>query len=129
MKPVLIFGIQVIACVLLAAAASAQTTAPSNPPPRGDARPPESGNETLTAEQQAKVKSVLSAYKPASLTAADAKVIKRTLRDAGMRRSKALDAAITAAGFSPERLETLDPRPSAPPPGGGDAPGGAPPPK
>ena len=80
----------------------------------------------MSVEQVAKVKSVLSAYKAASLTADDAKAIKRALRDAGMRHSPALDQAITAAGFSPARLEALDPRP-AQPPAGGDGPGGAPP--
>ena len=107
-------------------AATAQSAAPPNPPPPADTRPQGSGPAALSAEQLAKVKTVLSAYKPAALTADDAKAIKRAFRDAGMRRSAALDAAISAAGFSPERLEVLDPRP-AQPPGGGDRPGGAPP--
>ena len=70
-----------------------------------------------TAAELAKVKAVLAPYKSASLTADDAKLIKRTLRDAGMRRSAAPDAAITAADFSPARLDHLDPPPSRPAPG------------
>lgn len=133
MRQRLLTHIQALAALLLAGAitaapSTAQPVAASSPPPRGEARPQEHGTVALTAEQVAKVKSVLAAYKPASLSVDDAKAIKRALRDAGMRHSKALDAAITAAGFSPERLEVLDPRPARPPVVGG-APGGAAPPK
>ena len=69
---------------------------------------------------------MLAAYKPAALTADDAKIVKRAFRDAGMRHSSALDKAITDAGFSPARLEALDPRPPRPP-GDGPAPAGGPP--
>lgn len=106
---------------LPAAAQPAGTTQPTQP------RPPRADEPTsLTAEQQAKVKAVLAPYKPASLTADDAKAIKRAFRDAGLRRSAVLDKAITAAGFSPERLETLDPRPAQPPPGAPPSGNGAP---
>ena len=88
------------------------------------AQPPSSASASAvapaqgpTAAELAKVKAVLAPYKSASLTADDAKLIKRTLRDAGMRRSAALDAAITAAGFSPARLDELDPPPPRPAPG------------
>jgi hypothetical protein len=124
MKHFLILGTVLVTAAITTA--TAQTAAPSNPPPRTVTRPLDQGPATLSAEQVAKVKSVLSAYKSASLTADDAKAIKRGLRDAGMRHSPALDKAITDAGFSPERLEALDPRP-AQPPGDGDRPGGAPP--
>ena len=50
---------------------------------------------------------MLAAYKPAALTADDAKAIKRAFRDAGMRHSPALNRAITDAGFSLARLEAL----------------------
>ena len=76
--------------------------------------------QALTAEQLAKLKSVLAPYKAASLKVADAKLIKRTLRDAGMRRSRALDAALLAAGFDPRRLDELDPPPARPPQDGND---------
>ena len=68
----------------------------------------------LTAAELAKVKTVLAPYKPASLSVEDAKTIKRSLRNAGLRRSRELDAALVAAGFSPEKLDLLDPPPPRP---------------
>ena len=120
---------QILATVLLAVAmteATAQTNSASTPPQRGEARPPNTGPGTLSAEQFAKVKAVLSAYKPASLTVSDAKALKRALRDAGLRPGPALDKALADAGFSAERLEALDPRPARPP-ADGDVPAGPPP--
>jgi hypothetical protein len=70
--------------------------------------------QTLTAEQLAKVKTVLAAYKPGALTADDAKTIKRTLRDAGMRPGPALDKALSEQGFSAARLDVLAPPPPRP---------------
>jgi hypothetical protein len=96
-------------------AASAPSNAPPGPPP----------SQTLTAEQLSKVKNVLAAYKPATLTTDDAKMIKRTLRDAGMRPGPALDKALADAGFSAERMDVLAPPPPRPA-GEGNAP---PPPK
>jgi hypothetical protein len=68
----------------------------------------------LTAEQHAKVKSVLASYKPATLTADDAKNIKRTLRDSGIRPGPALDKALSENGFSTEKLDALAPPPPRP---------------
>ena len=108
---------------LLAAAIIALSAAPAIAQPAGAAppiqpRPAQPDEPTaLTAEQKAGVSAVLAPYKPDRLTADDAKAIKRALRDAGLRRSLVLDKAITAAGFSPERLEILDPRPAQQPPG------------
>ena len=53
-----------------------------------DGKPPDRPEEVLTDAQRAKIKSVLAPYKAASLTADDAKLIKRTLREAGIRRSR-----------------------------------------
>ncbi len=75
--------------------------------------------QALTAAELVKVKAVLAPYTPATLTAEQAKLIKRSLRDAGMRRSPALDTALVAAGFSPAKLDALDPPPPRP---AGDAP-------
>jgi hypothetical protein len=79
-----------------------------NGPPSPNAGAP----QALTAAEQAKV--VLAPYKPASLSADDAKALKRALREAGLRRSRELDAALRAAGFSPEKLDVLDPPPLRP---------------
>jgi hypothetical protein len=97
---------------------AAMVLAQSASPPL-DARPPGPAQESLTAAQLAKVKAVLAPFKGKTLTTEDAKALKRALRDAGMRRGPALDAAVAAEGFSAERMEALDPRPagaSAPPP-------------
>jgi hypothetical protein len=70
--------------------------------------------QALTAAELAKVKAILTPYKPASLTTEDAKTIKRTLRDVGLRKSRELDAALVASGFSPEKLDLLNPPPPRP---------------
>jgi hypothetical protein len=96
---------------------------PSAKPAVGDAKPsaPQDGKpadpaeQPLTAAQLAKIKSVLAPYRAGGLTADDAKLIKRTLRDAGMRRGRALGDALLAAGFDPRRLDELDPPPARPP--------------
>ena len=82
-------------------------------------RPDDRKSSPLSAEQVAKVKAVLAAHTPATLKADDAKAIKRALRDAGLPHNAALDKAIADAGFSPKKLEELDPRPTrsaGPPP-------------
>lgn len=76
-------------------------------PPRG--RDDNKENQTLTSEQRATVKSILSQYNAASLTADDAKAIHRALREAGLRGGRALNDAITEAGFDPQDLRRLDP--------------------
>ena len=101
---------------LLAGAAYSQTSPPARP--AGGASGPGSSSgmvaQVLTAAQLAIVTKVLAPYKPASLTADDAKLIKRTLRDSGLPRSPELDAALNAAGFSPAKLDQLDPPPPRP---------------
>jgi hypothetical protein len=109
--------------------ATAQTPSASSRPIAGDTKssappngkPADRPEEALTAAQLAKIKSVLAPYKAASLTADDAKLIKRTLRDAGIRRSRALGDALLAAGFDPRRLDELDPPPARPPHDGKDS--------
>jgi hypothetical protein len=109
-----------VAGIACAAGADAQT-APAAAVTRDDTRPGAQGPATLSPAQVAKVKAVLAPFKADSLTVDDAKAIKRTLRDAGMRPSPALDQALRAEGFSAERLDQLDPRPPGPP-GGGEQP-------
>jgi len=97
-------------CALISAAAVAQ------------ARPPEppASQAPLTADQLAKVRSVLANYKADALTTESAKALKRALRDAGFRPGPALDAALNSSGFSVQKLDLLDPRP-APGPASGPA--------
>ena len=121
--------LQIFATALLVVAmtgAAAQTPAASNPPQGAEARPRDMRPATLSAEQVAKLRKLLSAYQPASLTVGDAKALKRALRDAGLRPGPALDKALADAGFSAERLQALDPRPTRPP-GDGGGPAGPPP--
>lgn len=122
---------KILASCFLALAISTVTGAqtPSAKSAGGDAKPssPQNGKPAdrpeavLTAAQLAKIKSVLAPYKPASLSADDAKLIKRTLRDAGIRRSRALGDALLAAGFDPRRLDELDPPPARPPQDGNNS--------
>ncbi len=94
-------------CLLLTFAQQGQAgyLAENRPPPR---------DQALTASQQAHVKTVLSKYKPSTVTIKDAKAIHQALfRDAGLRAGPALDAVIRSAGFDPFKLRDL-----APPPGG-----------
>ena len=73
------------------------------------------GPQAFSAAELVKIKAILAPYKPAGLSANDAKAIKRSLRDAGFRRSRELDAALIAAGFSPDKMDILDPPPPRPP--------------
>ncbi len=104
---------------------------PSSPPPTqaaSNTRPGAPPMQNLTAEQLAKIKTVLASYKPTSLTTDDAKNIKRTLRDTGIRPGPALDKALSEAGFSAEKLDALAPPPPRPA-GEGNAPPPPPPKK
>ena len=92
-------------------ATSAQKT--STVPVTSPAAAP-SGN--LSAAQLQKIKEILAPYKLAKLSPDDAKLIKRQLRDAGMRPSPALEDAMRAAGFPLQKLDELDPRPPGPAP-------------
>ena len=114
------------ASTLLTGAANGQSPPPARPASGASASAGAPGGATaqaLNAAQLATVKTTLAPYKPGSLTADDAKLIKRTLRDAGLPRSPALDAVLAAAGFSPAKLDQLDPPPLRP------ADGNAPPPQ
>jgi hypothetical protein len=87
--------------------------APAKPGNSGSA--PAQPQTALTPAQLAKVKEILSPYKANSLTVDDAKAIKRNFRDAGMRPGPALAEAVRTTGFSLQKMEELDPRPSGPP--------------
>jgi hypothetical protein len=99
---------------------------PAPPRTAGERPPAAPASQALTAAELSTINTVLAPYKPASLTAEDAKKIKRTLRDAGLRRSRELDAALNAAGFSPDKLDALDPPPLRP---AGEGAASPPPPK
>ena len=135
-KPAALAAAILVASALLASAANSQSPPPvraassasgasAQAAPLSAAIAPQGATaQALTTAQLAIVTKVLAPYKPANLTADDAKLIKRTLRDSGLPRSPALDAAMNAAGFSPARLDQLDPPP--PRPADGSAPPSAP---
>ena len=84
----------------------------------------------LTDGEKKTVASILSKYKAAGLTAADARAINESFRDAGLRRGDGLRDAITAAGFDPERISALYPPPGNRKPAGKPARrSGSPPPE
>ncbi len=66
-------------------------------------------SQTLSSQQQAQVKNILSNYDAAFLTAADAQAIHTAFRDAGLRGGPELNSAVQSAGFNPEKLRQLDP--------------------
>ena len=73
-------------------------------------RPPEKP-ETLSMDQQAQVKAILSRYNPSSLTVDDAKAIHEDFRQAGLRAGPAMAPTIIEAGFDPDQLRDLAPPP------------------
>lgn len=105
----------VLVTLMPCTSAFAQNTPPAPPNPR--AAPPASAPPAaVSAAQLQKVKEILAPYKASKLSADDAKLIKRQLRDAGMRPSPALEDAMRAAGLPLQKLDELDPRPPGPPP-------------
>ncbi len=64
-----------------------------------------------SGEVKLKVAAILSKYKAANLTVADAKAINEAFRAAGVRRGPEQKAAIEAAGFDPQKISKLDPPP------------------
>ncbi len=104
-----------ILCISIIQAAQSQNTQPAKP---GANMPPAQTQGALTPAQLAKMKEILSAYKPNSLSVDDAKAIKRNLREAGIQPGSARGDALRAAGFDPKKLEALDPRPAGAAPGG-----------
>jgi len=88
------------------------------PPPREDAVGNQRGgngpgeSEPLTEAQKSQVKTILAKYNASTLTADQAKAIHEAFRAAGMHGGAALNDAVQAAGFAPDKLRDL-----APPPG------------
>jgi hypothetical protein len=64
---------------------------------------------TLTADQVATIKTILSKYDASRLTAADAKSIHEKFRTAGIHAGPETRDVIKAAGFDPDKLRDLDP--------------------
>ncbi|MEI6035093.1 MAG: hypothetical protein WCS65_12550 [Verrucomicrobiae bacterium] len=70
--------------------------------------------EALTAAQVKQVGTILAAYNAQSLTAQQAKAIHDAFRQAGLPGGPAINEAVAAVGFSPDKLRDLDPPPSSP---------------
>jgi len=69
-------------------------------------------SQTLTAEQTAQIKTILSQYNASTLTADEAKSIHEKFREAGIHAGPETKDAIIDAGFDPEKLRTLAPPPT-----------------
>lgn len=105
-----------IICLGVFISASVMAEGPDKKMPPGDnpaVKPPQ-GEQAISEAQAAKIKSILSAYNPAQLTAADAKAIHNAFREAGIKKGPGMIEAIKAAGFDHEKLRTLDPPPEVP---------------
>ncbi len=118
--------------IFLTLAVSASTlllAAQNNNPPRDSQRPPPREGaaggtarerregqpekaEPLTDAQQAQVKAILAKYDANTLTAEQAKAIHEAFRQAGLRGGPAINEAVKASGFNPDKLRDLAP-PSA----------------
>ena len=101
----------VLLLLLALGASTCPLTAQDAPKPGGGDSPRET--ETFTADQKAKVKDILSKYDATTLTADQAKAIHESFRNAGLRGGAALNDAVQAAGFAPDKLRDLAPPPSA----------------
>ena len=68
--------------------------------------------EPLTAAQKEQVKAILSHYDANTLTASQAKAIHEAFRQAGIHGGPAMNDAVKAAGFDPDKLRDLAPPPN-----------------
>jgi hypothetical protein len=107
---IMVVGLGLAAAVQGVAQGTKEAGTGDRPPPRNESSAGD--QETLTDAQIEQVKTILSNYAAASLTAADAKAIHEAFREAGLRAGKALNDAVTAAGFDPDKLRDLDPPPN-----------------
>ena len=107
---------EMIAVLLLGLASQGLFAQEQREPPRDrparneDAR---GASESLTVAQIAQVKKILSAYDANTLTADQAKAIHESFRQAGVAGGPAMNSAVTAAGFNPDKLRDLAPPPAS----------------
>ena len=106
----------VIAAIVMGLLFSSAVPAQSGDPGRGepkmtDGRGRAGDSGSLTDEQKASVKSILSRYNASTVTADDAKAIHRAFRDAGLKGGPGLNEVVTSAGFNSDKLRDLDPPP------------------
>ena len=119
---------KLIISALALGATTCMLTAQNGNPPRDGQRPPprEDGSgeprtdrggdrsrpeESLTDAQKAQVKTILAKYDARSLTADQAKAIHEAFRQVGLRGGQAMNDAVKAAGFDPDKLRDLAPPP------------------
>jgi len=70
---------------------------------------PQENRQAPTPAQKVTIKNILLKYNALKLTATDAKAIHEQFRAAGIHDGPETRECITAAGFDPEKLRTLDP--------------------
>jgi len=83
-------------------------TAQSDPVPPPADKVSRSQTETLTVEQIAQVKAILSKYDPNTLTAEQARAIHEAFHQAAIPGGPAENQAVQAAGFDVDKLHQLD---------------------
>ncbi|MCX6241667.1 MAG: hypothetical protein NTX43_07685 [Bacteroidetes bacterium] len=99
-----ITGIAIVLMLMLVNPGKSFCQDKQNPPQK-----PSEKVQALTPAQTATIKTILSKYNASKLTEADAKAIHEKFREAGIHAGPETRDAITAAGFDPEKLRTLDP--------------------
>jgi len=105
----LITGLALVAALQTFAQQQEDQPPGDRPPPREDAR---GRTESLTDAQVQQIKAILAKYDANALTAEQACAIHESFRQAGIRGGPAINDAVKAAGFDPDKLRDL-----APPPG------------
>ncbi len=100
---------------MINATSSAGMSMPPSYPPRNTA--------ALSTDQQMLISETLSQYDADNLSEADARSIVATFQEAGIQPGKALEEAMSVAGFDARSIGDKGgpqgPRPSGPPPQGG----------
>lgn len=81
---------------------TAQQLRPTTPPP-----PPRGQQSALTDEQTHTLQSILEQYDPESLSSEDATSIVEQLKSEGIAPGKALEDAISSAGFDAKQMGEL----------------------
>ena len=114
MKTLTPIAIALALAALTISASAQQGGGPGRSPGGGDAR---GKTEALTDGQTKQVGAILAGYDAKALTAEQARAIHSAFRQASLPGGPAINEAVAAAGFSPDKLRDLDPPPSAP---GGD---------
>jgi hypothetical protein len=96
-------GVYIIMGIMICSASFADDVTHSQPYDNHYDNSATVSGQLLSDELKEKVAAILSEYDPNTLTAADAKAINNSFREAGICRSPGQKEAIKAAGFDPPK--------------------------